>query len=195
MMEYLSRAKWLAAAFLFLFPALAGAAPVTVVLPSIKGRAGAELKVPIVVQNPNKLAAFETYVIYDPAGLEPISDTPAESSDLTQNSQFESQVVSPGRLRIQMAQADAIKGPGPLCTIAFRIKDEQALRPLRLEGVRAISEDLKDLEVVVVEETIGETGGETSNLTRFINAIIRLLLGVGVFLILLRIARLVDCVI
>jgi len=194
-MEYLSRAKWLAAAFLFLFPALAGAAPVTVVLPSIKGRAGAELKVPIVVQNPNKLAAFETYVIYDPAGLEPLSDTPAESSDLTQNSQFESQVVSPGRLRIQMAQADAIKGPGPLCTIAFRIKDEQALRPLRLEGVRAISEDLKDLEVVVVEETSGETSGETSNLTRFIDAIIRLLLGVGVFLILLRIARLVDCVI
>jgi len=195
-MEYLSRAKWLAAAFLFLFPALAGAAPVTVVLPSIKGRAGAELKVPIVVQNPYKLAAFETYVIYDPAGLEPLSDkTPAESSDLTQNSQFESQVVSPGRLRIQMAQADAIKGPGPLCTIAFRIKDEQALRPLRLEGVRAISEDLKDLEVVVVEETSGETSGETSNLTRFIDAIIRLLLGVGVFLILLRIARLVDCVI
>jgi hypothetical protein len=184
----------LAAAFLFLFPALAGAAPVTVVLPSIKGRAGAELKVPIVVQNPNKLAAFETYVIYDPAGLEPLSDTPAESSDLTQNSQFESQVVSPGRLRIQMAQADAIKGPGPLCTIAFRIKDEQALRPLRLEGVRAISEDLKDLEVVVVEETSGETSGETSNLTRFIDAIIRLLLGVGVFLILVRIARLVDCV-
>jgi len=194
-MEYLSRAKWLAAAFLILFPALAGAAPVTVVLPSIKGRAGAELKVPIVVQNPNKLAAFETDVIYDPAGLEPVSDTPAETSALTQNSAFESQVVSPGRLRIRMAQSDAIKeAGGPLCTIAFRIKDEQALRPLRLEGVRAISEDLKDLEVVVVEETSGETGGETSNLTRFINAIIRLLLGVGVFLILVWIARLVDCV-
>lgn len=188
MMEYFSRAKWLAAAFLILFPALAGAASVNIVLPSIKGPTGAEIKVPIMVQKPNGLAAFETFVLYDPAGLEPVSNTPAEPSDLTQNSQFEGQVVSPGRLRIRMAQAEAVKGPGPLCTIAFRIKDAQALKPLRLEGARAIAEDLTDLEVVVV----AETSDNMSDFNRFVYALIKLLFSVGVFLILYKISNLID---
>jgi hypothetical protein len=143
---------------LVLLVAGAAAAPMTVSVDSASVGAGAKAVIPVKVSGASNLAAMDLVITYDPAVLQ---FSGADLGGISTNGMIETNVATPGTLKIGLVDTKGISGDGTLINMQYNVVGTSgATTQVNPQVTGAWNLDLVDIQTTVSGGTISVGGGK-----------------------------------